>query len=153
MDGQAEMAPNPEDDLVSFLVDNDDADTPQEAPTDGDEPSEELDTSDTDNTEDAPAEDDDEGGDTDDSPDKPATPTSDLKFKVPVKGEDGSESIVEVDQKELIAGYQRHSDYTRKTQETSALKKSLDARSEELDHKAAATEEELEARSAVRFPG
>lgn len=117
IDGQAYMAPSAEDDLAQFLVENEDADTEQELPADGDEPSDALDNSDTDNPEDAPAEDDDEGSDTDDSPDKPATPTSDLKFKVPVKGEDGSESIVEVDQKELIAGYQRHSDYTRKTQE------------------------------------
>lgn len=40
-----------------------------------------------------------------------------LKFKVPIKGEDGTDTTVEVDQKELIAGYQRHADYTRKTQE------------------------------------
>jgi hypothetical protein len=42
-----------------------------------------------------------------------------LKFKVPVKGENGEDQTVEVDQKELIAGYQRHADYTRKTQELS----------------------------------
>lgn len=40
-----------------------------------------------------------------------------LTFKVTVKGEDGADTTVEVDQKELVAGYQRHSDYTRKTQE------------------------------------
>lgn len=40
-----------------------------------------------------------------------------LKFKVPIKGEDGTDTTVEVDQGELIAGYQRQADYTRKTQE------------------------------------
>lgn len=38
-----------------------------------------------------------------------------LKFKVPVKDDDGTEKIEEVDQDELIKGYQRHADYTRKT--------------------------------------
>lgn len=112
------MAPSAEDDLVDFLVDNDDADTPQDAPITGEEPSDELDNSDTDNEERAPAEDEEEGEESEsDDPDKTAKSTSELKFKVPVKGEDGSESTIEVDQKELIAGYQRHSDYTRKTQE------------------------------------
>lgn len=119
IDGQAEMAPSAEDDLVSFLVDNEDADTPQDAPTNGDEPNDELDTSDTDNTEDDPADGDDGEDDKSDAdePDDKAKPTSGLKFKVPVKGEDGAESTIEVDEKELIAGYQRHSDYTRKTQD------------------------------------
>lgn len=40
-----------------------------------------------------------------------------LKFKVPVKGEDGAVTHVEVDEKELVAGYMRREDHTRKTQE------------------------------------
>jgi hypothetical protein len=44
-----------------------------------------------------------------------------------------------------------NADYTRKTQETAALRKTLDARAEEIEQRAAATEEELEARSALRF--
>ena len=37
-------------------------------------------------------------------------------FKVTVKGEDGADQTLDVDQKELIAGYQRQRDYTVKTQ-------------------------------------
>jgi hypothetical protein len=118
IDGQAEMAPSAEDDLVSFLVDNDDADIPQDAPTTDDEPGDEPENSDVDNPETDPAEGDPEDEDPDaDEPEEKAKPTSGLKFKVPVKGDDGAESTIEVDEKELIAGYQRHSDYTRKTQD------------------------------------
>lgn len=39
------------------------------------------------------------------------------KIKVTVKGEDGADVEQEVDEPELIKGYQRQSDYTRKTQE------------------------------------
>ena len=109
--GQAGTSPESIDDLASFLVDNPEADETEDKPT-ADEP--EKDNSDSETPEDAPV--DDEG----DEPDSDeARPTSTLKFKVPVKGEDGTESTVEVDQKELIAGYQRHSDYTRKTMELS----------------------------------
>jgi len=118
IDGQAESAPSAEDDLVSFLVDNEDADTPQDPPTNGDEPGDEPDNSDTGNQEDDPAEGDDPEGDEPDAddPDEEAKPKVGLKFKVPVKGEDGAETTIEVDEKELIAGYQRHSDYTKKMQ-------------------------------------
>lgn len=37
------------------------------------------------------------------------------KFKVPVKAEDGTESFEEVDEKELIAGYERQKAFTQKT--------------------------------------
>jgi hypothetical protein len=110
---QAENGLETIDDLASFLVDNPEADETEDAPN-ADEP-DDSDNSGSDNTEDAPADDDGEEPDSEDA----EKPTSDLKFKVPVKSEDGTESIVEVDQKELIAGYQRHSDYTRKTQELS----------------------------------
>ena len=110
--GQAGDGPESLDDLASFLVDNPEADETEDKPN-ADDP-DDSDKSDSDNPEDAPADDEDDESDSDD-----AEPTSTLKFKVPVKGEDGSESTVEVDQKELIAGYQRHSDYTRKTQELS----------------------------------
>lgn len=38
------------------------------------------------------------------------------KFKVTIKGEDGADETVEVDQKELIAGYQRQSRFTQLAQ-------------------------------------
>jgi hypothetical protein len=53
--------------------------------------------------------------------------------------------------KELEGELMMNADYTRKTQETAALRKTLDARAEEIEQRAAATEEELEARSALRF--
>lgn len=114
--GQAEQAPATIDDLAQFLVDNSDADADESTDEEKDQPSEE---SDADNSEEADDTDpaDDEDDDKSDS-DKPESQTS-LKFKVPVKGEDGTDQTIEVDEKELVAGYQRHSDYTRKTQELS----------------------------------
>lgn len=107
--GQADSAPSASDDLVQFLTDNPDADVFEPEDEDEDLPED--------------ASDEDKSEDDEDSPDDAAlaaaeaakNQTSDLKFKVPVKGEDGAETTVEVDQKELIAGYQRQSDYTRKT--------------------------------------
>lgn len=53
----------------------------------------------------------------DDDDDAKADDRQALKFKVPVKGEDGAVTHVEVDEKELVAGYMRREDHTRKTQE------------------------------------
>ena len=111
--GQADSAPDASDDLIQFLADNPEADAPVAGAGDEDqtltEPLLDADGNPVD-PEDAP----------DDAAAQAAAEaakdqTSDLKFKVPVKGEDGTETTVEVDQKELIAGYQRQSDYTRKT--------------------------------------
>ena len=107
--GQAGDSPGTTDDLAQFLVDNPEADTEEES-----QPSEESqEDNPEESTEEAPAEDEPEEGESE----KPKEQTSGLKFKVPVKGEDGSDTSIEVDEKELIAGYQRHADYTRKTQE------------------------------------
>lgn len=112
MDGQAELAPVSADDLAQFLIDNPDADgadTQQEQkPTDESPSPEDTDAPETDD--DSPDESDDES---EDQPD----PTSGRKFKVTVKGEDGADLETEVDEKELVAGYQRHADYSRKTAE------------------------------------
>jgi uncharacterized protein YifE (UPF0438 family) len=110
-DGQGGDAPETTDDLAKFLLDNPDADQDPDNEDDAeasDEP--EQDNSD-EPDEDSPAEDDDE------SSEDAEKQKSGLKFKVPVKGEDGAETSIEVDEKELIAGYQRHADYTRKTQQ------------------------------------
>jgi len=112
MDGQAELAPVSADDVAQFLIDNPDADRtdePQEnaAPTD-ETPSEE----DKDESEDEG----DSPGDTDEESEEQPDQTSNRKFKVTVKGEDGADLEQEVDEKELVAGYQRHADYTRKAQ-------------------------------------
>ena len=107
MSGQADSAPGNLDDLASFLEDKpleasdeqeDDA-TPQ---TDSQEESEgeesAVDESEAEATE-------------EEAEDQPSA-----TFKVTVKGEDGADQTLDVDQKELIAGYQRQRDYTVKTQ-------------------------------------
>lgn len=113
MDGHAE-APDSLSDLASFL-----ADTPDEESADEDVELDESDDStaegDTDDEEtDGQEESDDEESDDEDAED---TPAPDRKLKVTVKGEDGTEQEIEVDESELVKGYQRQADYTRKTQE------------------------------------
>ena len=109
------------DSLASFLADNPEADASgpakEEEKQTAASPDEDKDaeaaqeiTEGTEETEEAP-----EAKAEEAKPDDAAS----LKFKVPVKGENGEDQTVEVDQKELIAGYQRHADYTRKTQELS----------------------------------
>ena len=112
MDGQAELAPLSADDVAQFLIDNPEADgaddQQEQVPTD-ESPSDE----DTDESETA----DDSPDDGEEDPAEQPDPTSSRKFKVTVKGEDGADLTQEVDEKELIAGYQRHADYSRKTAE------------------------------------
>ena len=112
MDGQAEMAPLSADDVAQFLIDNPEADgaddQQEQAPTDESPSDEDTDESETD---------DDSPDDADDESDEQPDPTSGRKYKVTVKGEDGADLTQEVDEKELIAGYQRHADYSRKTAE------------------------------------
>ncbi|VTU34154.1 hypothetical protein [Variovorax sp. RA8] len=119
MTGQANSAPVSEDDLAAFLVDNPEADTLQDAPNNGDEPGPDPDNSDADENPGGDAEDD--SPDEDDAGDGASDPAkgqpSGQKFKVSVKGEDGADTELEVDEKELVASYMRHSDYTRKTME------------------------------------
>lgn len=100
------------DDIAQFLVDNPEADTEEES-----NPSEE---SQEDNSEESAESAEDAASDDEsdeEESERPKEKPSGLKFKVPVKGEDGADTAIEVDEKELIAGYQRHADYTRKTQE------------------------------------
>lgn len=112
MDGQAEMAPLSADDVAQFLIDNPEADgaddQQEQVPTDESPSDEDTDESETD---------DDSPDDADDESDEQPDPTSGRKYKVTVKGEDGADLTQEVDEKELIAGYQRHADYSRKTAE------------------------------------
>lgn len=112
MDGQADLAPVSADEVAQFLIDNPEADGADEqeeiAPTDESPSDEDTDESKTD---------DDSPDDADDESDEQPDPTSGRKFKVTVKGEDGADLEQKVDEKELVAGYQRQADYTRKTQE------------------------------------
>lgn len=110
-DGQADSGPATIDDVAQFLVENPEADA-EEGEQNSDESLEDNSDESADGAEDASADDESD----EDESEEPEKQTSGLKFKVPVKGEDGSDTSIEVDEKELIAGYQRHSDYTRKTQ-------------------------------------
>jgi hypothetical protein len=113
MDGQADLAPVSADDVAQFLIDNpeaDGADDQQEPTEPTDESTSNQDTESTDNEDDSP-------DDPDDESDEKPDPTSGRKYKVTVKGDDGADLEQEVDEKELIAGYQRHADYSRKTAE------------------------------------
>jgi hypothetical protein len=111
MDGQADLAPISTDELAQFLIDNPDG---ADEPEDTNEP---TDAAPSDEDTDAPETDDDGPDDPDDESEEQPDPTSQRKFKVTVKGEDGADLEQEVDEKELVAGYQRQADYTRKTQE------------------------------------
>lgn len=113
MDGQDEMSPVTADDTAAFLLDNPGIDGTEEEQEDqlpaADSP-DELDTEDAETEDDGP-----DDGEEEDPAAQP-DPTSGRKFKVTVKGDDGADLETEVGEKELIAGYQRHSDYTRKAQ-------------------------------------
>lgn len=107
MIGQAETAPGSLDDLASFLEDKpidgpdeqeDDANPQEDSQEEPDEAESAVDESEAEATE-------------EEAEDQPSA-----VFKVTVKGEDGADQTLEVDQKELIAGYQRQRDYTVKTQ-------------------------------------
>ncbi|MGL4274881.1 MAG: hypothetical protein ACRCTO_21530 [Pseudomonas paracarnis] len=107
MSGQAETAPGSLDDLASFLEDKplqeseeqeDDAPPQEDSQEQPEEDESAVDESEAEASE-------------EEAEDQPS-----VVFKVTVKGEDGADQTLEVDQKELIAGYQRQRDYTVKTQ-------------------------------------
>lgn len=111
MDGHAENAPDSLSDLASFLSDTpleseqeDDEENTDESTAEGD-----TDDEDTDGQEDSEEKSEDEDAD--------ETPAPERKLKVTVKGDDGTDQELEVDETELVKGYQRQADYTRKTQE------------------------------------
>ena len=112
MDGHADDAPDSLSDLASFLSDTPDVESEledEEALTDDSTAEGDTDDEDTDGQEES----EDEESDDEDAED---TPALDRKLKVTVKGEDGTEQEIEVDESELVKGYQRQADYTRKTQ-------------------------------------
>lgn len=114
MDGHAENAPDSLSDLASFLSDTPDAESEQEElEADTEESTAEGDTDDEET--DGQEESDDEESSEDE--DAEETPAPERKLKVTVKGDDGTEQEIEVDESELVKGYQRQADYTRKTQE------------------------------------
>lgn len=112
MDGQADTAPVSFDDVAQLLIENPDGADDQQEEVQNAEGSDE----DNPDAEDSPAEDDAEESDESSEPEKQ---TSVEKHKLTVKGEDGADVTLEVTTDELKAGFLRHSDYTRKTQDLS----------------------------------
>ena len=115
MSGHAESAPETGGltDLVSFLdtpIEESDEeekeDTPDESTAEGDTDEPENDGQDESDDEDKP-----ESDEEDDT-----KPAPERKVKVTLKNEDGTEVTEDVPETELVKGYQRQSDYTKKTQ-------------------------------------
>ena len=114
MSGHAETAPESLSDLASFLSDTPDQESEQEE-NEGisDESTDEIDT----DEEDTDGQEESEDEESSEDEDAEETPAPERKLKVTVKGDDGTEQELEVDESELVKGYQRQADYTRKTQE------------------------------------
>jgi hypothetical protein len=114
LDGHAETAPETSIyDLADDLSDTDNSpEYEDDEPLDSEEETADSDTSETE----PDAQEEGEESDDDESGDEPDEPTRVKKYSVPIKAEDGSETTVEVDAPELIKGYQRQADYTRKAQ-------------------------------------
>lgn len=113
MNGQAESAPVEEtiDSLADFL-ETSNADTVEQANAVTDNADSETQTDEaTEEAEEAEAEDDADK----DEPEAEATPEK--EFTVKIKGDDGEDKEIKVTQDELIKGYHRQADYTRKTQQ------------------------------------
>jgi len=105
MTGVAEAADSI-DDLASFL---------------GGEPEEAHEGEDGDEQE--PGDEPEEEGEPEEPEEEPEGGQEPRKIKVPVKGEDGQESVEEIDEAELVAGYQRQKAFTQKTMELAAREK------------------------------
>lgn len=114
MSGHADTAPDSLSDLASFLGDTPDAESPDE-----DMEHDESDDSTADGDTEAEESDGQEESEDEESDDEEAedTPAPERKLKVTVKGDDGTDQEIEVDEAEVVKGYQRQADYTRKTQE------------------------------------
>ena len=114
MSGHADTAPDSLSDLASFLGDTPDAESPDEdmEHDESDDSTAEGDTEDEES--DGQEESEDDESDDEEAED---TPAPERKLKVTVKGDDGTDQEIEVDEAEVVKGYQRQADYTRKTQE------------------------------------
>lgn len=110
MDGHADDAPGSLSELADSLPDNllGEPEQEEEGQT-SEESTDEL------STEEAESDGQDESGE----PEEEAEPTPERKYKVTVKGEGGADEVLEVEEAELIKGYQRQSHYTRSMQELS----------------------------------
>lgn len=106
MSGQAESAPTTLDDAAALIFEHEDEinTDPIEDNPEFEEDLEQVTDPDAEDPEDVPSEDD------------PEPEQTSQKFQVTIKGEDGADETIEVDQKELIAGYQRQSRFTQLAQ-------------------------------------
>lgn len=104
------------DELADFLTDNP---LEEREPEDEDEGADDSTQEDTDDSaDDQPEESEDEGEQPEEPEEEPEeTPKPDRKIAVTIKGEDGQDTSIEVSEEELVKGYTRQADYTRKTQE------------------------------------
>jgi len=104
MSGHADTAPDSLSDLASFLGDTPDAESPDE-----DMEHDESDDSTAEGDTEAEESDGQEESDDDESDDEEAedTPAPERKLKVTVKGDDGTDQEIEVDEAEVVKGYQR----------------------------------------------
>jgi len=111
MPGHADSAPEAGlEDLASFLSDTPEKEPDNEALNAESPPHEDTD-------EDATTQqDEDEDTDEEPSEDEDAQPAPERKIKVAIKSDDGEEQELEVSEAELVKGYHRQQDYTRKTQ-------------------------------------
>ena len=111
MPGHADSAPEAGlEDLASFLSDTPEKEPDEEALNAESPPHEDTD-------EDATTQqDEDEDTDEEPSEDEDAPPAPERKIKVAIKSDDGEEQELEVSEEELVKGYHRQQDYTKKTQ-------------------------------------
>ena len=111
MPGYADSAPEAGlADLASFLSDTPEREPDEEALNAESPPHEDTD-------EEAEAhQDNDEPSDNNKSDEADKDPTPERKVKVAIKGDDGEEQELEVSEEELVKGYHRQQDYTKKTQ-------------------------------------
>ncbi len=111
MPGHADSAPEAGlEDLASFLSDTPEKEPDNEALNAESPPHE--DTEDDATTQ----QEEDEDADEEPSEDEDAPPAPERKVKVAIKGDDGEEQELEVSEEELVKGYHRQQDYTKKTQ-------------------------------------
>lgn len=110
MDGQAQA---PESDGIDSLADflSDDPIEESEELATADES-----TSDGDDSEATPQTDEEEADDDSKEDDEAEAKPTTEEIEVTIKGEDGSDTTIKVTKDELVKGYQRQADYTRKTQ-------------------------------------
>ena len=110
MDGQAQAPESSLDSLADFL-----GDTPEEESQEEELAADESPETDTDSEAEPQTEEDEAEEESEDEPEAEAKPTTE-EIEVTVKGDDGTDTKIKVSKDELVKGYQRQADYTRKTQ-------------------------------------